>query len=362
MANKVDLLEIGLSERLEQQALSYDSRLQMARVGAQHRDVYMIITSGGEMTARVSGKLQFAARSPEEYPAVGDWVLIEKAEGKDENAVIRHILPRRSCLERKAPGTGNRRQIIAANIDTLFICMAFDSDYNLRRIERYLAVAWDSMAVPVIVLTKSDLCDAAEARIAEVSLASPGVDVVSVSSWCGDGLEGIQQYLKKGKTVAFIGSSGVGKSTLLNRLMGADVQVTGSVREDDGKGRHVTTHRELFILPRGGVVIDTPGMREIQIASADVSRAFPDIEELASGCRFRDCRHDTEPDCAVKQAVEAGRLSNRRLESYKKLQKEAVFNERKESMTAAQAEKRKVMDMMGSLDAIKRIKNRKRQD
>ncbi len=358
---KIDLYDIGLSKQWIQEAEMYGGNLYLARVSVQHKDMYKVLTESGEIYAGVSGKFSYAASDATDYPAVGDWVLIDRTDDKKGNAVIHHILTRKSYFERKAAGTGNERQIVAANIDTVFICMSLNNDFNLRRMERYLSIAWDSMAVPVIVLTKSDLCGDISIKLAEIESAAVGVDVIVTSSMSSDGCEGIARYLGKGKTAAFIGSSGVGKSTLINKLMGEKVLVTKETRADD-KGRHTTTHRQLLILPGGGVVIDTPGMRELQVAGADLSKSFSDIEKLAEDCRFRDCRHDSEPQCAVRKAIDEGILSAERLESYKKLQREMVFEERKATMTAAQAEKQKVIDMMGSLDRQKQILKRKQRD
>ncbi len=307
------------------------------------------------MQAVVSGKLNYAASAAADYPVVGDWVLVDRVDDKSGSAVIHAILTRKSSFERKAAGTGHERQVIAANIDTVFICMSLNKDYNLRRAERYLSIAWDSGAAPVIVLTKADLCVDIEAKLAELQSIAFGVDVVVTSSMSADSYDGIIKYLQKGKTIAFIGSSGVGKSTLINKLMGKEVLVTKEIREDDSRGRHATTHRQLLVLPGGGVVIDTPGMREIQVAGADLSKSFVDIEEYAQNCYFRDCRHEFEPKCAVKKAIEDGSLSLKRFENYKKLQNEMVFVERKSTMTAAQSEKQKIIGMMGSLDAHKQI-------
>ncbi len=361
--SKNNLYDIGLSERFIQEAAMYDGNLHLARVSAQHKDMYRVITENGEIWAGISGKLSYSASGADDYPVVGDWVLADRTEDTGGHAVIHHILTRKSCFARKAAGTGQERQNIAANIDTVFICMSLNNDFNVRRIERYLAITWDSLAVPVIVLTKSDLCDDLPARLREIESAAMGVDIVITTSMSADGFTGISRYLFKGKTIAFIGSSGVGKSTLINRLMGEQVLAVKEIRGDDDKGRHTTTHRQLLVLPDGGgVVIDTPGMREIQIAGADLSRSFADIEELAVKCRFRDCKHEAEPQCAVKQAVADGTLSVKRFENYKKLQREMVFEVRKSTLSAAQAEKQKVIDMMGSLRVYKQVQKNNRKN
>ncbi|MDD2585780.1 MAG: ribosome small subunit-dependent GTPase A [Syntrophomonadaceae bacterium] len=359
--NTFNLYDIGLSERFVQEAAIYEEGLHLARVSVQYRDIYKVITEHGEIQAEVSGKFIYLASGAENYPAVGDWVLVDRSDGVSGNAIIHHILTRKSSFERKAAGTGYERQVVAANIDTVFICMSLNNDYNLRRMERYLSIAWDSGATPVVVLTKSDLCYDLEQRLLEIESVALGVDVLVTSSMSKDGYDNVRKYLQPGKTVAFIGSSGVGKSTLINKLMGKDVLVTQELRANE-KGKHTTTHRQLFVLPDGGVVIDTPGMREIQITGADLSSTFVDIEELAAHCRFNDCRHESEPHCAVRKAIADGVLSPERLESYRKLQKEIVFAERKSTMTLQQAEKQKIIDMMGSLKACKEVQKTNRKN
>ena len=260
--------------------------------------------------------------------------------GEDGNAVIQAILPRKSVFTRRAAGTANREQVVAANIDTVFICMSLNNDFNVRRLERYLSVAWDSGASPVIILTKADLCDDLDQRLREVESVALGVEVAVTSSLSENGTDALKPYLKEGKTASFIGSSGVGKSTLINRLMGSDKLATNGLRNDD-KGRHTTTHRELVLLENGALVIDTPGMRELGMWAADsgIDTTFADIEALALSCKFKNCTHTSEPGCAIIAAIEDGSLSEERYRSYTKLSAENAYAEDSESYLSAKSKK-----------------------
>ncbi len=291
-----------------------------ARIISQDKGLYRVVSEAGELSASVSGAFRFHASVITDYPAVGDFVLLDVSGGL---GVIKAVLPRASVFIRKASGTAHEEQVVAANVDTVFLCMALNNDFNLRRLERYLSVAWESGAMPVVALTKADLCEGLEARRREAESISMGADLLITSALESDGLSQIKPYLREGKTAAFLGSSGVGKSTLINRLLGEEKQETNGLRNDD-KGRHTTTKRELLLLPTGGLVIDTPGMRELGMwdATGGVERAFSDITELAASCRFGDCTHTGEPGCAVRAAIDAGELSEERFASYRKLQAE----------------------------------------
>ena len=295
-----------------------------ARVIAQEKGLYKISDGTEVRTAVVSGKYRYGVQTVSDYPAVGDYVIAEWHEG-DGNAVITGLFPRRSCFIRKAAGTGNREQVVATNIDTVFICMSLNKNFNLRRLERYLSIAYDSGATPVAVLTKADLCSDVGERIAEVQNAAPGVDVLAVSSLDED-TGAVMRYILPGRTVAFIGSSGVGKSTLTNRLTGTNSIATRETGNDD-KGRHTTTHRELIALPNGAFVIDTPGMRELGMwdSGGGIDTAFAGIEALARACRYSDCTHNGEPGCAIRKALEEGTLDRARWNSYLKLKTENEY-------------------------------------
>jgi ribosome biogenesis GTPase len=330
----------GWTSFFQQHVPEGDSRIP-ARIIEEQRALYRIVCEAGELWAHAAGHVFHSAADRAGLPAVGDWVLIEPGESR---ATIHAVLPRKSKFSRKVAGEGTAEQIVAANIDSVFLMTSLNDDLNLRRIERYLTTIWNSGAQPVVLLAKADLCDDAAAAITAVAEVAAGVPVHALSSVTGEGVDAIRSYLDPGRTVALLGSSGVGKSTLVNRLLGNDVQKIRGIREDDGRGRHTTTARRLFPLPGGGMLIDTPGMRELQLWDADgegLSQAFDDIQLLAQGCRFRDCRHEAEPGCAVHAAMAKQELSAERFESYLKLRRELKFVERKQDVFARIEENRK---------------------
>ena len=315
---------------------------QPARVVAVHRDASVVRDAGGDRAVQVSGSFRFEVLAQSDYPAVGDWVALD-------GEVVTAVLPRRSIFKRMASDASRRgtrlddEQIMASNIDLALLVAGLDNDFNLRRIERYLAVAWSSEITPVVVLNKSDLADDVDGRLVAVDAIAPGVATIPVSARTGAGLGALRAHLRPGMTAAILGSSGVGKSTLVNALLGEDRQATAAVRDSDSRGRHTTTHRELFELPGGALLVDTPGIRSLEVLGADagVETAFDDIVDIATSCRFSDCRHDGEPGCAVRAALAEGRLTEDRLASHRKLERE-VARAARETDPRARAEHRRM--------------------
>ena len=339
----MDLVSLGADAALRGVFQSFSAQgLTLARVSISQRDQYRLLTGDGEIAAEPSGALWYRAASAAAMPVVGDWVAARVAAA--DYAIVEAVLPRRTCFSRRAAGRREEEQPLAANIDLVFLVCGLDGDFNVRRLERYLALAAESGAAPVIVLNKADLCDDAAAREIEVRAVAGAAPIVAVSATANGGTEVLRQFLAPGRTVALLGSSGVGKSTIVNGLLGEDRLRTAEVRLSDSRGRHTTTHRELAPLPGGGALIDTPGMRELQLwAGTDsIDRTFDDVAAAAAGCRFRDCTHGSEPGCAVAAALESGALDRHRWESYRKLLGEARRHELMTDVLAAQQAKRKL--------------------
>lgn len=294
-----------------------------ARVVTAHARVLRVRTGAGELLAEPAGRLRHEARSSEDLPAVGDWVALRRLDDA-RRAVVEAVLPRRTAFLRRAAGDRTLAQVLAANVDTVFLVMGLDRDFNPRRIERALVLAWESGAEPVVLLNKKDACPDFESRRLEVERVAPGVPVRVIAAKLGEGIEELRAWLQPGRTIALLGSSGVGKSTLVNRLLGREQQKTREVRASDQRGRHTTTHRELVVLPDGALLVDTPGLRELQLWSdaGGLEATFEDLTAIAASCRFRDCGHDREPGCAVRAAVAKGELDSARLDSYLKLRAE----------------------------------------
>jgi ribosome biogenesis GTPase len=338
------LRELGWTEEVAKafERFAGTADLEPARVVIEFNHIYRVWTADRELDATASGRLKHHAASRSELPAVGDWVVIRRRHEETQAAIVA-VLPRRSWFSRKMAGAVTDEQVVAANVDVVFIVMALDADFSLRRLERYLLLARESGASPVVLLTKPDLATGADAQVAAVRATSSELPVHVVNPKRNEGIEQVAAYLTPGRTGALLGSSGVGKSTIINRLVGQDVQKTREVRRADAKGRHTTIHRELVLLPNGGLIIDTPGMRELQLWDVGdaVRETFDDIAALAGDCHFTDCHHRGEPRCAVKDAVAAGRIEPSRLESYLRLQDELASLARQQDERAQLDEKRR---------------------
>jgi ribosome biogenesis GTPase / thiamine phosphate phosphatase len=339
----IDLAAVGWTGALAAAFEPYRAGgLLPGRVSLEHTHIYRVLLPDGERLARVTGRLRHEAEQRRDFPAVGDWVAVEPP-ARDGDARIRAVLPRFSRFSRRAAGDVTEEQVVAANIDVVFLVAGLDRDFNPRRLERYLVVAWDSGASPVIVLNKSDLVDDPAPFVDGVRALAPAVPAHAVSSLRPETLEVLRAYLDPGRTGALLGSSGVGKSTIVNGLIGEERLPTREVREWDSRGRHTTSSRQMILLPGSGVLIDTPGMRELQLweTGEALSGTFGDVEAIAERCRFRDCRHREEPGCAVAAAVADGSLSAGRIESYHKLQNELAHQARMQDQRAQIEEKRR---------------------
>ncbi len=339
----MNLAVLGWDDSFASQFHNYSTAgLQPARVVLHHKNQYELLTSHGSASGTCTGRLLHTSTARADLPAIGDWVAVRPRPG-ETHVDIHAVLPRRTCFSRRAAGDAPVEQIIAANIDTVLLVTALDQNFNLRRIERYLAAAWESGAQPVVVLNKADLHSDPAALRDEVESVAPGAPVVVVSASEGYGLEQLEPWLQPGRTLALLGSSGVGKSTLINRIIGHEHQATGAVSAAVGKGQHTTTHRELILTPSGAVVIDTPGMRELQLwetpDATALEHTFTDITALAEECRFRDCAHQQEPGCAIRSALESGTLDAARWASFQKLQRQQAYVARKSDPQAARVQR-----------------------
>lgn len=332
-----------------------DKRLVPGRIVLESRHLYEIETDRGRYKAKVSGHYNFTALNRSDYPTIGDWVGIRI---ENDIALIETLIKRKSSFSRKRAGSEVSEQVIASNIDYIFLVFGLDGGRNFSAgaVERFLTRAWDSGAEPVIVLNKSDICDNKEDYLYQTEVLAAEVPVYLTSAKTLEGLEELKQYIKPGKTVAFIGFSGVGKSALINSLCGVDLMKTGAVRGDDLKGRHTTTHKELVLLDQGGILIDSPGIKELQLWGNDDSldASFDDIAEIAEGCKFRDCSHTGEPGCAVQNALDTGKLDHRRFENYLDMKKELIFLESKTSVQAGLEEKAKLKDLSKRINSLHR--------
>jgi ribosome biogenesis GTPase len=352
-----------------------NSEIAAARVAEENREMFRLLSPQGEFMAEVSGKFRHEVTGRADFPAVGDWVLASTRK-EESRATIHRVLHRKSKFSRKIAGKKTEEQIVAANVDVVFIVSSLNSEFNLRRLERYVALAWESGAQPVIVLNKSDLSENSEEHRREAEAAAIGVRVILSSALRGVGISEIRELMLSApeesssgeftektpvaKTAALLGSSGVGKSSLINAILGTQLLDTGKIRESDDRGRHTTTTRHLIVAPNGGVLIDTPGMRELQLwdASEGIDQAFGEIAALAANCKFRDCKHMDEPGCAVRAAVESGELAAERLESFHKLGREEKFVAAKQDAAVRAAQTRELKKLMKKQNQFYRKRGR----
>lgn len=319
-----DLTRLGWNEFFAEHFSSLKSAgYEIGRVALENRHQYLLYTQSGEIIGETTGKLLHFADTPADLPKVGDWVAFQPFP-EEEKAIIHEILPRKSIFSRKIVGRKVEEQVVATNVDTVFIIQGLDNDFNVRRLERYLVMVFEGNSNPVIILNKVDICPDLEDKILEVKKVAPNVPIIPLSAKTGVGVEELKSLIHPGSTYVFTGSSGVGKSTLLNQIFSCEIQLTSDVRENDSRGRHTTTSRKMFILPDGGLLIDTPGMREVQLWCSDdsLSDTFSDIEDLALTCHFSNCTHTKEIKCAVMQALTSEEISAERYENFLKLRSE----------------------------------------
>lgn len=335
----MDLAQLGWSADFAASHAALFPELTPGRVSAEFREAYAVMSAAGEFTARIGGKFRHGAAARQDYPAVGDWIAYSSID--PSNALIQGILPRRNCVARRAAGKSIAEQILAANVDTMLLVSALNADFNPRRIERYVALAIESQTEPVIVLNKADLCGDLEDKLSALASWASSIPIHVVAALHQEGLQALAPYLAAGRTVTVVGSSGVGKSTLINALLGSEALATAATRAGDDRGRHTTSARQLVALPGGALLLDTPGMRELHLwAAADLGETFGDIKALARRCRFTDCRHQSEPGCAVRAAL-GTELAAARLLNYQKLERELAFIERKTDVRARAEEKQR---------------------